>query len=388
VNILFHSALPAARYGGVGRWTRRLIAALREVGHRVYVLSWGPAGAARPEGDEFSLYCALNPRLLAAPFLGFWYRLLAAARAGRALLGEAEIDAIHTLTVYEAFSASLARGSSRAGIVLSIHGDYVREQSEWWKSRWRRRLNLPLERAGLRACGCVTTSSAWLAGRLAAELRGRRVQVIPNGIDLPAESVVWPDRSALGLPVERPIVLTLNSLYAPYRRQGLKLLVEAAPLVLRRVPEALFLVVGGVNDPERDRALVAWAREQAGDLPFTFSGYRPEAPADLMAAADVYCHPSFLDNSPTAVLEAMALGRPIVATRVGGIPELVSDGETGLLVPLETSALAEALVRLLRDPACGRTLGQKARERAKTDFSWRRVGEQFAEVYRVSSSEL
>jgi glycosyltransferase involved in cell wall biosynthesis len=173
----------------------------------------------------------------------------------------------------------------------------------------------------------------------------------------------------------------LNNLYTFHRRQGLKLLIAAAPAILERFPRARFLVVGGVNDPVRDAESLAWARREAGALPFLFTGYRPEQPYELLAAADVYLHPSFLDNSPTSVMEAMVLSRPIVATLVGGIPEIIADGETGLLVSLEPAALAGAVIRLLEDPVWARSLAERARQEALRSFSWSRIGEQFAALY-------
>jgi len=391
VNILFFTAVAAARYGGPVAWTRRLAETLRDLGHRVFVLTWGPAEAgvlvdhegrpSLPWGPD-AHQVPLTEAARRVPFLGFWGTMASTARAGRRLLDREEIDVIHTLNVYEAFSASLARGGGRQALVLTLHGDYVTEQNERWKNRWRRRLHLPLEQAGLRACQAVTTSSAWLRDRLEQPLRGRRVEIIPNGIAVPSRDRVPTGRADLGLPEGRRIVLCLNSLYAPYRRRGLELLIQAAPRVLERVPDVLFVVAGGVNDPRRDGELVAWARQQAAGLPFHFTGYRRRPPQDLMEVADLYVHPSFLDNSPTAVLEAMALAKPIVATRIGGIPELIADGETGLLSRPEPPALADALVRLLSDRHLAQALGTQARRAAVHTFSWTTVGERFVELYR------
>ena len=369
MNVLFYSSVPTVRYGGVVGLVRRTVTTLRDMGHRVHVLTWGRTPPDAELWGEDVHFLPLNQRFANLAVMGFWYRLLMAAQAGRRLIREHDIQVLHTVSVYETWSAALARGSAPTAIVLSIHGDFVTEQDEWWKSRWRRRLYLPLERSAFRNCQAVTTSSAWLQRRLAAPLAHTRAVVIPNGIDLPPDGAPAPDRRALGLPEDRPVILTLNSLYAPYRRQALQLLLAAAPAILEKVPDALFVVVGGVNDAERDRELLAWARGQATGLPFLFTGFRQRSPEDFMAAADLYVHPSYLDNTPTAVMEAMALGKAIVATRVGGIPDLVEHERTGLLVPPgDEGALVEALERLLLRPEEREAMGAAAREVAQRRF--------------------
>jgi len=100
-----------------------------------------------------------------------------------------------------------------------------------------------------------------------------------------------------------------------------------------------------------------------------FAGYRDDA-ARVVAAADVFALPSWTEGLPLVVLEAMALGRPVVATPVGGTPELVVDEETGLLVPpRDVAALAAALTRVLGDGALGRRLGEAGRRRVAERFS-------------------
>lgn len=386
MNVLFYSALPTARHGGVVRWMQQMGETLRAMGHRAHVLTWSsdPGRLATLNRDAWGpdLHVAqVDPRLSRLPLLRFWGPLFASARAGSRLIEEQEIQVVHCVAVYEAYSALMARGSSSAAVVLSVHGDFVAEMAERRSSRLRRRLYYPAERRALRHCDAVTTSSRWLRDRLAAHFGSTQATVIPNGIALPPPESRAPDRQALGLPEHRPIVLTVNNLHAPYRRLGLELLIAAAPAIVERVPDVLFVVAGGVNDPRRDAASLQWAQDLARGLPFQFTGYRPQSPSDLMAVADLYLHASALDNSPTAVLEAMVLSRPVVATGVGGIPELISDGETGLLVPMEAGALAAAATRLLCDRMLAESLGRRAGERAHTEFGWARAGERFTELY-------
>jgi glycosyltransferase involved in cell wall biosynthesis len=392
MNVLFYSSLPMSRHGGVARWMQQMVTTLRGAGHRVHVLTWGSAPLIRlasgPEGARADQrwgpdlhVVSIDSKSASLPLLRFWLPLFGVARAGRLLVQQEDIQVIHTVAVYETYSAALARGAGPAALVLSVHGDYVTEQNQRWRSRWRRRLYLPVERAAFRQCQAVTTSSHWLQARLAAQIGHARSVVIPNGIAVPSGEVTGADRVALGLPEGRRIVLTVNNLYAPYRRQGLALLAAAAPSIVERIPDVLFVVVGGVNDPARDKESLQWASMLTEGLPFLFTGYRGRSPADLMAAADLYLHSTTLDNSPTVVLEAMALGTPIVSTAVGGIPEMVSHEQTGLLVPLEPGMLASATVRLLEDRPFALALAQRARERVQCELTWARTGLQFTGLY-------
>jgi glycosyltransferase involved in cell wall biosynthesis len=100
-----------------------------------------------------------------------------------------------------------------------------------------------------------------------------------------------------------------------------------------------------------------------------FAGYRDDVPA-LLAGCDVFCLPSRMEGMPLVVLEAMAQGKPVVATAVGGTGELVVDGETGVLVPPDdVDALAGALARLLSDSELARRMGEAGRARVERDFS-------------------
>jgi glycosyltransferase involved in cell wall biosynthesis len=113
-----------------------------------------------------------------------------------------------------------------------------------------------------------------------------------------------------------------------------------------------------------------------------FAGYREDVPA-LIEGCDVFCLPSHAEGLPLVLLEAMARGKPVVATAVGGTPELVVDGETGLLVPPgDVGALAAALGTLLRDPVRASRLGAAGRRRVLQNFSAESASERVLGLYR------
>jgi glycosyltransferase involved in cell wall biosynthesis len=207
-----------------------------------------------------------------------------------------------------------------------------------------------LARGILLGARLVIAASSALA-ESARELGATEVQVIPSGVELPDE---------VGKEASPPEVLYAGRL-SP--EKGILELVEAA--------SGLNLVVAG-DGPLRDR--VPGAR-----------GFVPHDELDrLYARAAVVACPSRREGFGVACLEAMAHGRPVVATSVGGLRDLVVDGKTGLLVPPgDVSALRSALERLLEDADLRRALGAAARERARMRFSWDKVAEATVAAYKM-----
>jgi glycosyltransferase involved in cell wall biosynthesis len=165
-------------------------------------------------------------------------------------------------------------------------------------------------------------------------------------------------RRELGIPEDAPLVGTVGN-FTP--KKAHRDLIEAVPEIRRKFPEVRLVLVG--HGP-----LEGELRARVGDLGLessvTFAGYRTDA-TRLAAALDVFVLPSRFEGLSIALLEAMALGRAVVATRVGGSPEVVEDGESGILVQAgEPRALADAIRSLLEDPSRRDRLGEGARRRA------------------------
>ena len=135
------------------------------------------------------------------------------------------------------------------------------------------------------------------------------------------------------------------------------------------------VVAGGGPELERVRSLAAAVPDVVRVL-----GERPDA-SDLIRAADVVCLASAFEGLPMAVLEAMACGRPVVATAVGGVPDAVVDGQTGWLVPPgDEDALVDALVAAASAPAERRARGEAARQRYAERYSLERMVDAYAEL--------
>lgn len=201
----------------------------------------------------------------------------------------------------------------------------------------------------------------------------RKIRVIYNGISLgqfdqnPNPAL----RATLQRGTRRPVVLCLARL--DKRQKGLRFLVSAAA----HVPEAQFVFAG--EGPERPE-LEAQAKSLGIEGRVTLLGLRDDVP-DLLACCDLLVLPSLSEGFGVAVLEAMAAGKPVVASAIGGVDEVVLDGETGILVPPgDPGALAGAIHRVLADPALARRFGQAGRARAQ-EFSLEKMVERTASLY-------
>jgi glycosyltransferase involved in cell wall biosynthesis len=197
-----------------------------------------------------------------------------------------------------------------------------------------------------------------------------KVVVVRNGIDADAfRPARTPEavRAELGLgPAARPIGVAARMT----EQKGHVHLLDALPAVAARVPDVACVLIG--DGPLRG-ALEARARALGVLERCRFTGARSDV-ADLVAALELVVLPSRSEGLPFALLEAMALGRPVVATAVGGCPEVVDEGRTGLLVPAgDPAALAGAIWRLLERPEEARAMGARGADRVRAEFTLARM---------------
>ncbi len=208
-------------------------------------------------------------------------------------------------------------------------------------------------------------------------VRPERIVVIPNAVEL---LPVQPGarrrlRAWLQAPAEAALALTVGRLNA---EKGQSLLLQAVPAVLRRFPQTVFVLAG-------DGSLRGALEEQVVQMGISgrvrFLGVRQDVP-DLLAAADLFVLPSRSEGMPNALLEAMAAGLPVVSFDVGGVGEVISHAETGLLVPPEdVDGLSQAMLALLEDQSERQRLGAAARERIRTQYTIESMCAQYAQLF-------
>jgi len=331
----------------------RLVGGLRERGHRV-LLGVIPGdrfeAKAREAGLEPLTGLDLRPRF--AP-----HTLARDVRRLRAILRQERIDLIHCHHSHDHWLALLARGARTPAVPVARTFHNFRA----------------VKRDAVSARAYRRTAAAFAVSRQIerrcreAGIPAGRVHWIPGAADLArftGDVDPAPIREEFKLGAS-PVVVSVARL-APNR--GHELLLAAFKLLLARLPHARLLLVGKGETRPRLEQLVA---EMGVADRVIFTGYRDRDLPAVVAAADCFAlMAAGSDDSCRAALEAMAAARPVVARRVGALPETVVHGETGLLVDDDRpEAVAEALAAVLSDPARARRMGEAGRRRAQAEFS-------------------
>jgi teichuronic acid biosynthesis glycosyltransferase TuaC len=331
--------------------------------------------AAKPGKTEFEGIEVYRPRLLhiptkwVYPLQGFLMDLTLRSLFER-LKETFGFDLIHAHTIgLDGFAA--ARLGRRIGtpVVCTIHGSDINLYPH------RTKLSRMVTQQAIRSVDALITVSAALKERtLALETPKREIRVIPNGVDLqqfaPQDKSLA--RSELGLPQHKRIIVYASRLV---KEKGVSFLLAAFKTVLERESDCLLVLVG---DGHYRQTLVREAAEAGLQDDVVFAGYRPHAEVvQWMNAGDLVVLPSLTEGAPLPVYEALACGKPLIASRVGGIPEVITSDDYGLLMPpADSEALAEALLYGLHKEWNPRQIREHS-----TRYSWANIASQVADLY-------
>ena len=330
------------------------------VAHRPWDLLADANQALQVVSTDLSMAAAVGPGMNSAQLLHShtWYANLA-GHLGAMLYDIPHVMTMHSLEALRPWKAE------------QLGGGYT-------VSSWCERV------AAASAAAVVAVSDGMRADIMAAypEIPAERIRVIRNGIDT-TEYHPDPNTDVLeryGIDLARPYVIFVGRIT---RQKGVPVLLRAASGL---IPEAQLVLLAGAADTQEQLAEVT---ELVDGLRATRSGvfWIPEMlpkhdVIQLLTHATVFAIPSIYEPLGIVNLEAMACGTAVVGSRTGGIPEVVADGETGLLVPAgEPEPLAAALNTLLSDPDRAAAMGQAGRKRAVAEFGWPAIAAQTADLY-------
>lgn len=290
---------------------------------------------------------------------------LLARRVTRAVHGLAP-DLVHTHLVHADVYGALAAAALRLPLFSTKHND----------DRFRlgpfRHVERLLARRTTRIAAITAALAHFCVERIG--LPADKVEVIHYGLDAPPSR--WGENPPLDLPEGARVMLAVTRLV---EQKGIDVAVRALPAIRAAQPEAVLVVAG--EGPERKRLTAL-----AGELGVADALRLPGRGGDVaawLARAELLVHPARWEGFGLVLLEAMHARLPVVASAVSSIPEIVGDGETGLLVPPnDPQALAAAVVRVLGNDVLREELGSRGRTRARSEFSVARMAERTAELYR------
>jgi L-malate glycosyltransferase len=318
----------------------------------------------RAQGARVHLVPGQTPsRLVSAPW-----------RLSR-LVRERQIDLIHAHLPVAGMVARVAAGVSGTPVLYTEHNMNERYTR---LTRWGNRLTWPLNSA----CAAVSGPVADSIRATMPSFLGTPVRTILNGIDVTEFSAPSPARDVrrqLGIAAAAPTVITV----AVFRLQKrLDLWLDVAESVRRSLPDAQFVMVG--DGPLRGE-VESWRRARGLEDRVHLVGLQQDV-KPYLAAADVFLSTSDFEGLPLAVIEAMAAGLPVVATRAGGVPDLVGqdEGAGGILAARgDVDGLTRGTVALLSDPRRRRAVGEAGRDRVRRHFGVERMVQAYQDLYEA-----
>ena len=359
MRILFfaHAFLPIV--GGAERFLDRLAREMCTRGHDVRVL------AARVRGQDNHVDAPYRLIRYRKPFSRKLFARHTIAYLWRATLGWRP-DCVHVQSAYPPghSAATFCKLARLPWAVRPVGGDILAGERIQKDPTLKARVRSALSRADR-----VVAQSLELE-QLIAELgvSKQRIARIPNGVDVPEQAPTRPSANH-----------TIAAVGMLYPKKGFDILIDAFRRVRERAPEARLVIAGEGTERERlEQRIRELGLGDAVELPGVLDEAAKRA---LWQRTRVYVSSSRREPFSNANLEALAVGLPIVATAVGGNPEIVQAGQNGHLVPPEDApALADAILRLFEDPQAADRMGARAHEHART-YSWDTTGARYEQLY-------
>ena len=297
---------------------------------------------------------------------------LQAIRRLISFLKKNDINILHCHEEKSRFYGLIATRAERLSIIATNHN---------WTSppKWFERFYEYLDAFILRFINRVVPVSDELSHRIRRfKIPTRLISVIPNGINLKEfhpEKIAANYRESLGIKNEVKVIGNIGRLSV---EKGQKILLQAARRTIDQYPDICFLFVG---DGPQEWELKQYAKSLAIDDKVIFTGFRKDI-SKIYSLLDVFALTSLHEGTPMVILEAMAMGVPIIATDVGGVANIIQDNKNGILLkPEDPRLVSRALLKLLRNPDVSERLSSKAYRHVKERYSVERMVSQYESIY-------
>lgn len=353
------------KVGGAETHVLDLLKVLRAHGHQAYIATNGTDDAP-VQPLEGLTECQWKWNFRSANPLEF--RRI--ARKLRGIVDEYRIDLIHAHQRTAGYFAAFAKRQTGVPFVVTVHDP------------WKR---APLKKLHARLFSDIITVSDDLKRQFIENFgfAERQVHTIWNAVDqtryqsrLVSAEKKAALRQELGIEPDDQVVSLIARIY---RSKGHQYLIQAAPAILREVPQAKFLFVGTGEHEAMFREEI----HKAGlDASFIFAGYREDIP-EIIAISEIVVRPSDMEGLPINLIEAMFMEKPVIATRIAGVPEMIEQGRNGYMIaPKDAQALARYSVTLLKDKALCEKMGREGKKIATERFTLEAFWHKLERLYR------
>lgn len=360
--------------GGIAAHVYGISKALIELGHKVYVLNIR-YGLGSDEVEEVEgiiihrLFVKEKPRKIR--FLPWFWK---GRRYLQSLLASEKIEILHWHGLFHDSYLTKFTYSKCAKVFTNHSSTYLKMLNDTLKKNYLKWL---LGHADL-----IIAPSRELALKSRIVQISKKIKYIPNGVDTKRfnPSIERCDvRASHGIHRDSPILLCPRRLDP---KNGIEYMIRSAPLVVKQHRNVCFLIVGNGDTKYKGYLKRMIQKRGVGDhIIFVGSVANDEMPAYYLNS-DIVILPSLVEATSIAGIEGMACARPIIGTKTGGIPEILNDGENGILVePANPGDLAKAILALLKDGDKRKRMGLKGRELAVRKFDWRVIAQRTLEAY-------
>ncbi|MFC2149632.1 glycosyltransferase [Candidatus Auribacterota bacterium] len=290
----------------------------------------------------------------------------------RRLIKQYKISILHTFLYHTNILGRIIGKTSGVPVVISTQ----RSTDEW-----RKFYHVFFDKITAGMADVIISNSVAGKNRLVEteQIPQDKIRVVYNGIEIDAEKcakIGMEIRAALGIAPETKVIGTVANLKPA---KCLRYLISCIPHVMKEFPDIKVVIVG-YGPLRRNLERLAGALNVSDKVIFT--GFQPDAVC-YTASFDVFVLPSIWEGTPVSLMEAMALGKGIIASGVGGVPELIRSGKDGVLIPPENiGELSQMIIKLIAEPQFCRILGQSARQRMLSDFPLERMVKDTEAIYR------